>query len=85
MFVVQHDPRVHVLVVLTQHVRREQIRSIHATHEVRRVLVEAVADVRDDVVEQHNAVLDEGAKFEASGDGERHLSGVFRGITSDPG
>ena len=84
VFVVPHDPRVHVLVVLTEYVRSEQIRSVDATHKVRRVLVEAVTDVGDDAVEQHGAVLDERAEFEAPRDRERHFSGFSHGVTPHP-
>ena len=84
VFVVQHDPRVDVLVVLTEHVRREKIRSVDATHKVRCVLVEAIADVRDDAVEQHSAVLDERAKLETPCDRERHFFGFSHGVTPHP-
>ena len=66
MLVVHHDPSVDVLVILTEDVGREQIRSVLFADEVRGVDVERVSEISEDGIEGDRGVLQDRPQFLAA-------------------
>lgn len=81
VFLVQHHPGVHVLVVLSQNVRHKHVGAIRVTDKVGGVHVKALADISYDVVKRDGCVFKDRAQSLTSGHRKRQLSVSLSRIT----